>query len=165
MSIRKIMTLAGLALAVAALMPTSALAEAGGTDRPVAISVSATTVFNQTTLAVSYQGTDLGSHIGLSTLEGTGQLIPTGPGTFSYSDSGVTTTANGDELFVSQTGTVTTTPDGSEIDAVLTFTGGTGRFEGASGTATGTIHNVLQSSTGTESTFKTDASLAGTISY
>ena len=46
MSIRKLITLAGLALAVVAIGPASALANAGGTDRPVKGTISGTVSLN-----------------------------------------------------------------------------------------------------------------------
>lgn len=60
----------------------------------------------------------------------------------------VFTAANGDELHATHTGPLTP-PDGAlqQVDVILSFTGGTGRFEHATGTAHGT--GVANLATGT----------------
>jgi hypothetical protein len=69
------------------------------------------------------------------------------------------TAANGDELYASVVGA--STPAGPGLiafSATFTFTGGTGRFENASGTATGT--GVANQTTGA-----TSVSLHGALRY
>ena len=134
---RKGLILCGLVLALAALSPTSATAKAGGTDRPVKGTDSGTvTVTLGTPLGVTIDLTGVASHYGRYTVhfEGDGEIIGgevVGHGTFTV------VAANGDR----QTGTAVFSgplPSGDvhETTAVLTITGGTGRFADASGTLT-----------------------------
>jgi hypothetical protein len=133
---RKLMMLAGLVLAVAVLSPASASANAGGTDRPMKGTISATVSLNVLTGAMTADGGGVATHLGefTTSLEGTVTITPTG-----VLGSGTQTTmaANGDEL----TGTYTLSTPGAPGVAhtttiVTTVTGGTGRFSDASGTLT-----------------------------
>jgi hypothetical protein len=133
---RKLMMLAGLVLAVAVLSPASASANAGGTDRPVKGTISATVSLSVLTGAVTVEGGGVAAHLGKFTtsLEGTVTVTPTG--TFG-SGTQTTMAANGDEM----TGTYTLATPGAPGVAhtttiVMTVTGGTGRFSNASGTLT-----------------------------
>ena len=133
---RKLMLLAGLALAVVALSPASASANAGGTDRPVSGTISATVTLNVLTGAVTVEGGGVASHIGKFTTSLEGTVMITSTGTFG-SGTFTTVAANGDEL----TGTYTLATPGAPGVAhtttiVMTLTGGTGRFSDASGTQT-----------------------------
>ena len=155
------------ALAVMALAPATALGAKGGTDRPVKAAFSGATVLTPTGPTgsiVEFTGTGRTSHGGKSTLESTGTTAFTSPTTFDFSASSTTTVANGDQRFSTEVGTGTINADGSVvIDITSTTTGGTGRFEGASGSSTGTISNVLSSDPA--ATFDTTISTVGTISY
>lgn len=161
---RKAFALAGLVLAIAVVCPAAALANAGGTDRPIALSQSGTTtVFTAppTTGTLLAETTDIGWHLGKATTTLNATIAFTGPGAFVINGSSVTVAANGDQLFGTLTGAGT---QGSPISASVTIDGGTGRFEGASGSLTGTIINVLVSP-GVPTVFDTTASFEGTISY
>jgi hypothetical protein len=126
----------GAVLAFAALAPASALAKAGGTERPVkgtAVGdITATIPGLQLTAEVSGVITHLGKSTGH--FEGSGEIVggnTLGEGTFTL------VAANGDQV----TGTFALTgslPSGEVHTAtvVLTITGGTGRFADASGTIT-----------------------------
>jgi hypothetical protein len=126
----------GLVLAFAALVPASALAKAGGTDRPVKGTalgdVTATIPGLQLTVDVSGVLAHLGRYTGH--FEGSGEIVgdrTLGEGTFTV------VAANGGQL----TGIWTlngSLPSGEVHTAtvVLTITGGTGRFADASGTMT-----------------------------
>jgi hypothetical protein len=48
---------------------------------------------------------------------------------------------------------------------VLTITGGTRRFDGASGTLTGSFTQIVVSTSATTQSYDTHYSLSGTISY
>jgi hypothetical protein len=139
MSIRKTITLAGLALALAALSPASALAKAGGTDRPVKGTASGTARFNVPTSSFTVEFGGTTSHVGLYNVrsEGSGAFAP--DLTFAGTGEASIVAANGDEI----DGTVTLTTSSFSPQAfehtttsVLTVTGGTGRFEDATGTLT-----------------------------
>jgi hypothetical protein len=139
MSIRKLTTLGGLALAVVALSPASAPAKAGGTDRPVKGSASGTVSIKQG-LLVTADVTGVSSHFGNYTGHFEGQvrqIIPGNPVTVVGDGTFTLVVANGDQL----TGTFTFTgPPPSltphEVTTALTITGGTGRFADATGTVT-----------------------------
>jgi hypothetical protein len=143
MSILKLMPLAALALAIAALTPASALAKKGGTDRPIRGTVSGTTITSASPPGDYFQeATGIGSHVGrfTRTLEGhyenTGAELPLvfvhGEGDFKM------VAASGEELdglfdldAINNTATEVRT---STIH--LCFEGGTGRFADADGCVT-----------------------------
>jgi hypothetical protein len=158
-----------LILAIAILTPASALGKAKGTERPLKFSVSETNVSNLETFTNHYAGTEIASHAGKGTIEGDGAFTFSGFNTLSYSDSWVFTGANGDQLFGTSTGTLTGGPEGllSSEEGVLvqTITGGTGRFQNASGTFTGTYHLAFISSAEGHVTFSDNGSGQGSISY
>ena len=125
-----------LVLVVAALATASALAKAGGTDRPVTGTAVGGFSAEVASLHIATDASGVMSHLGKYTshFEGTAEIVggrTLGEGTFT------TVGANGDEL----TGTFTLNgalPAGEVHTAtvVLTVTGGTGRFADASGTIT-----------------------------
>jgi hypothetical protein len=130
------MLLSGLLLALVALTPASALAKAGGTDRPVKASVVGDVTVPIPSLLLTTDASGVMTHLGKYTahFEGTAEIVggrTLGEGTFTV------VAANGDEL----TGTFTLNgalPSGEphSLTVVLTVTGGTGRFADASGTIT-----------------------------
>ena len=75
-----------------------------------------------------YIGTGHATHLGLFTADAS--LFPHGDGTFSV--TAVFTAANGDQLFFIGEGEFTTP---TSVLGTATITGGTGRFEGATGDA------------------------------
>lgn len=142
MSFRKAITLTGLALAVAALSPASSPAAAGGADRLVKGSVSGIDSIDVSrlpidrTLAIEADVSGVLSHLGKTTahFEGDGALTP--QGTVAASGDSTVVAANGDRL----TGTFTLEGPGPsnpprvhEVTLEIRITGGTGRFEDASG--------------------------------
>jgi hypothetical protein len=72
-------------------------------------------------------------------------------------------------VFGTSTGTVTGGPEGllnsSEVALVQTITGGTGRFQNASGTLTGTYHLAFISLVEGDVTLSDNGSGQGSISY
>lgn len=175
---RKVFALAGLVLAVAVLSPASALANAGGTDRPYRATgsgIAVSTAVSPGNLVTRFAGHIRGTHVGNATFVNDPQFITiTGLGSLSYSaPNSVLTAANGDKLYTSQTGTGTFTPEciGTGDGCVITIehtniiTGGTGRFEDASGTTHTTARTVRTSTDGTTSTSSTEFTVVGTISY
>ncbi len=166
---RKAITFAGLILAIAILTPASALAKTKGTERPLKFSVSETNVTNLETFTNHYAGTEIASHAGKGTIEGNGAFRFSGFNTLEYQDSWVFTAPNGDKVFGTSTGTITGGPEGllnsSESVLVQTITGGTGRFQSASGTFTGTYHLAFISSGEGTVTFSDQGGGEGSISY
>ncbi len=165
-NMRKAIMIAGLILALGVLAPAGALGKAGGTERPIKAHASGTTVFDNPTLTFVSDATGTMSHLGKTTAHFDGALTLTGPSAFDVAGSYVTVAANGDQLFATFAGSGTLDASGNATGTTTTtFTGGTGRFAGASGTATGPFSQVLTSTDGTTSTFAFDTSLRGTISY
>lgn len=181
---RKLMTFAGLAFAVAALTPASALAKAGGTDRPYLAfgsGISVSTAVGPLSFVGYAEGSEIKSHLGTITYRSDPQYTTITGFTpdFSFLMASVSvprtviTAANGDELYSSQTGTGTATLEciGAGDGCVVTFhqhstiDGGTGRFKDASGTAEITMRAVRTSTSGGTSTFTTEQRAEGTISY
>ena len=136
MPIRKAILATGLVLAITALSATTALAKAGGTDRPVKGTALGVITVPIPSLHIAADESGVLTHLGKYTghFEGSGEIVggrTLGEGTFTM------VAANRDEL----TGTFTLNgalPSGAvhSLTVVLTITGGTGRFADASGTIT-----------------------------
>jgi len=79
--------------------------------------------------------TGTASHLGVvnSVVLGESCAVDLGTGTVTMGGTAVHTAANGDQLFATWTGTLV----GPALTLNITFTGGTGRFEGATGSAVG----------------------------
>jgi len=107
------------------------------------------------TLFVSATGSGNATKLGLFTISSQAQVnIPT----LASSTSATLVAADGSTLFGSGTGqgTLTATPGIVSIVETYTITGGTGRFEGATGSFT--VKRVLNRATGVS-----DGSISGTI--
>ena len=116
-----------LLLATLAVLATATPARAA--ERPHASSGTA-----QFT-ATGFVGTGRALHLGTYTEEGTIQLFPTSdPTVFDASATAIYTAANGDELHATFTGQLNFAT--GVITATVTYVGGTGRFAGATGSAT-----------------------------
>ena len=166
MAARKAFILAALALAVAILSPASALANAGGTDRPFkSEDVGGIGTLNLLTGEFSSQATEIDSHCGKGTSFNHGTIVFTGPGTLTLTAEFTFVAANGDHLTGTFGGTGTFTATDSDVTVVSNFTGGTGRFADATGGTSGVIHNTIISSIGGTLTFRSTSSLSGHISY
>ena len=135
---RKAIIATGLVLALAALIPASGAAKAGGSDRPSKATVtSGTARFNLVTNAFTVDFAGVGTHTGMYTAHGEGTGVVDATGILHGSGTTTIVAANGDEIF--GTFTVTTAdfpPDLHTATSVTTITGGTGRFADATGTLT-----------------------------
>lgn len=139
---RKIAIALSLMLSVVALDVGVALAAANGTDRPYADTGSAVLSIDLGTLTVALAGTRHATHLGLSTWTTSNVAIDLS----NLPLIGVTfdddiTAANGDVLYTTAVATIDASTLGVSplaFSAVETITGGTGRFEGASGSFAGT---------------------------
>jgi len=102
-------------------------------------------------------GRGLGLHIGKSTLEAFPAINLI---TLAVNGTLTITAANGDEIFASFTGTRSAAGPGQPftVNATYTITGGTGRFENASGSFEGISTGIVGNPAGT-------ASYVGDISY
>ena len=161
--------LAGAVLAFALLGASAALADTGGTNRPFQATLSGSSVADFSTLSTGSLVQDLTgneSHLGRVTVHDTGAFTLTGPKSFTFSGTEVVTAANGDQLFEAFSGSGSTDAEGNlTSQAVLTVTGGTGRFADASGEQTVTVHGPDASLSGTTLTRTITESITGTISY
>lgn len=102
-------------------------------------------------LKLKSTGTGIASHMGKATLEAYPTVNLTTAPPFAVSGTLTITAANGDELHASFTGT-RSAPDATGafiINATYTITGGTGRFENASGSFEGVSTGIVGSPAGT----------------
>lgn len=158
MSVRKAMTLACLALALAILSPASALAK---DDRPVKGTGSGTISLDPLTGAFTGDATGVSSHLGNYTVHLEGAGAPTPEGTFAGGGTVTIVAANGDRL----TGTFTLTRTGPSTTVVVKITGGTGRFADASGTLTVICLTGPSSQVGQMLLSTIECTMTGQISY
>jgi hypothetical protein len=159
-------------LALAIVAPGAAVAKRGGTDRPWKGKGSGTTTFNIATTPFpgSTEGTARLSHLGKTSYSSNFAVTLTGPNTFTIAGMQTLVAANGDMLFLSFTGTGTFTGafgpgQTSETMVIYTVTGGTGRFDDASGTLTGTVFTDVVSVDGSTATGSHTFTAKGRISY
>jgi hypothetical protein len=157
-------------VALAVVAPGAAVAKRGGTDRPWKGKASGTTTFDTATFpsfSGSTEGSGRFSHLGKTTYSSNFTITVTGPGTFSIVGTQTVVAANGDTLSLAFMGTGTFTGAGetSETHATWTVTGGTGRFDDASGTLTGTVLTQVDSVVGTTATGTHTTTAKGKISY
>lgn len=89
-------------------------------------------------LATQITGIGQSSHLGKGTFVANSVANLTTPPPFSLGGTAVFTSANGDEFYTSFVGTATPVGSGAnDIEMHHTITGGTGRFEDATGNFTG----------------------------
>ena len=165
-SSRNVITLAGLVVALAVLSPASALANAGGTDRPIKGAGTGTISLEPATGAFTGVVPGVSSHLGDITVHIEGVGARAADGTFAGSGTATLVAANGDEVTGSITLSQTALPDGHTVTTVVvTITGGTGRFAGASGTLTVICLSGPPSQVGAMLLIKADCKFTGQISY
>ena len=155
-------------LALVVVAPEVAVAKAGGTERPLKGSGSGTTTFDVASVPfpASGEGTATLSHLGTASYSLNYVILPGAPGTFSVAGTGTFVAANGDELSVAFTGSGhDTSAATSETMVHVIVTGGTGRFQGADGTLTGTVITTTTSIVGTTVTADQTLTLDGSFSY
>jgi hypothetical protein len=92
---------------------------------------------NPANLHLHFSGEGPASHLGDSGIVGDSQLVPAGPCFEIATDAVTLSAANGDQLFLTNSGQDCFDAAGNIVgNATFTITGGTGRFDGASGTGT-----------------------------
>ena len=135
--------------AVAALM--AAGAAGAGTERPMTGSCQTTfSISNEGVISIA--GTCLLTHLGRATYQATQTAVPNPDGTLHLTITGFYTAANGDVLRSTLDGTGRFTATGIAYSTIETYTGGTGRFADASGSAADDgIAAFTGASTGTSS--------------
>jgi hypothetical protein len=162
----KIAIALSLVLSLVALDVGVARGDAHGTDRPYADTGSAVLSIDLNNLTVALAGTRHATHLGLSTWTTSNIVIDLSNLPLigvTYDDTIVA--ANGDELYTTAVATIDASTLGVSplaFSAEETITGGTGRFEGASGSisSAGLVDLDLSTFSGAL-TFTS----AGTISY
>jgi len=153
-------------LALAIFNTGSALAKAGGTDRPVKGTASGTLRVDPVTGAATGDITGVTSHLGKTAVHFEGILTPTGEeGTLAGPATVTIVAANGDRLTGNAAVTSRTTDTGTITTVVLEITGGTGRFANASGTLTVTCVSGPPSQVGPLLVFALECKATGLISY
>ena len=155
-------------LALIFAVPQVAAAKSKGTDRPLKGPGSGTTTFDTSTapFPATGEGTAQMSHLGKVTYSLDYTLTPEAGGTFSLAGTSEFVAANGDKFFATFTGSVPPTgPGTSDATANSTITGGTGRFEGASGSFITTVFTEVTSTVGSTVTADQTLRSRGTISY
>ncbi len=180
MHVRRLTVLSALVAAIVVMVPAAALAAAHGPGRgPKAIGqpLKAThralegtsTGINTVNLATGAATNESSGHLfhfGAVTGHGIQTITLTGPNTLSFTGSGVTVAANGDQLFATTSGTGRVTSKGAATAKTLnTITGGTGRFTGAAGRFTVTSKSTPTSTVGSIETFAFTSTTEGQISY
>ena len=156
--------IAGVVLAVTALIPSAAPA-ARGTVRPFTGTGTGTLTLNLTTGAATADFTGHLSPLGAETGDDNLIFTPTGPSTFTYTGTRTLVAANGDKVFSAISGKGTFTRTAARSTETDTIAGGTGRFAGASGTYTDTISTVVVSTTSTSQISRVTAAAKGQIRY
>ena len=146
-----------------------ATADPGGTTRPLHGEGVITTVFDNSTFPV-FEGTITGSsqvtHLGVTSIDLDTTITFTAFGQADQSATGTWTASDGSMLFVDGIGTITITgPTTSVSTSVSTITGGTGRFEDATGTFTSESSGERVSLVGNIATHVHSFTLDGTITY
>jgi hypothetical protein len=168
---RRVLVVASLAVALGVVAPGAGVAKRGGTDRPVKGSTSGTSTLDLATGTGTSQGTGRFSHLGKTTYTLNFSFALSGPTTVALSGTGTLVAANGDQVFVTFTGTATVPSpvpavgQSVEFTFVSTITGGTGRFSDASGTTTSTGHQEVVSVVGTTVGTRETATHEGRVSY
>jgi Ni/Co efflux regulator RcnB len=190
MQLRRLIFLSSLVLAVAALSPVAALGAANGTDRPVKgtsgerhehrdrdlqrdrdrrrhhVELEGTSTSTSTINLATGKGTGDGashlSHCGTTTFHNDFTFTLTGPDTFRIVGTDTEVCASG-KLF--STFTVTGTVSTGRSTGVFTITGGTGRFDDASGTFAIVAKSTIVSTVGTIITTHDTNTVEGQISY
>jgi hypothetical protein len=165
MGLAKRVLLPSLAVAIFAIGPvTAAVGKPAG--RPVTGTRTATTTLDLITGAATTTSSGDLAHVGAYTGQSTEQFIPGAPPTFSFVGTVTLTAANGDKLFATFTGSGAFTSATTQTSTnTFTITGGTGRFDGASGTLTEAISGTIESVSGTTQTSDETSTISGTITY
>jgi hypothetical protein len=155
-----------LAVAAAVLMPApkAAVAASGGTDRPIAGNASGTNAISPGTGTFTSDATGLVSHLGRTAFHIEGTFGLTGADV-AVSGLMTATSASGDRLTGDFQGSGTTASRTIDIAATFTPNGGTGRFDDASGSVSGTIHERILSVAGGVLTNATEFRFRGDLSY
>ncbi len=178
MPARKLIVVSVMAAAVVVMVPAAALAgvhdanRGPKADRPVKEARSlegtghGTNTVNIATGSATYASSGHLSHFGNVTGSGVQTISFTGPSTVSFTGSGVTVAANGDQLFVTISGTGKLSSNGVAIStSVNTILGGTGRFVGATWTFTVISKSTPVSTVGSVETFAFTSTTEGHIDY
>lgn len=155
--------LAGLVLSVAAVSPASGTGESVDREIEGIGHGVVVTTYGEPTTFVGDERAEL-SHLGDSTIHVQGISTSTETGV-ELAGTAVIVAANGDELRSTFRGPGTMTPSGLEATVVGAVTGGTGRFEHASGTITDHVVLTVTDVSPPTVTANATSTLSGTVDY
>jgi hypothetical protein len=164
MQVRKLVVLTSV-LGLFVVAPGAAVAKPGGTDRPIHASGMAIDTIDLVSNTGSGEGPAVISHLGKGTFSHSFTATFTSATTIDITSAETFTAANGDQFFTTFTGSGTLTGTTAVVTGVATITGGTGRFEDASGTLRGTFSTETVSVVGTTLTNRDTFTVEGRISY
>jgi hypothetical protein len=160
----KAIILAGLILAKLPLAATAVLGRPKRTARRIRLSGSGISTHDSASRTFVVLATGDVGRLGRLTLQAEGMFAPA-DSVLSFTGATTLVANNGDEL----TGTFqgTSTPLTGEADAtfLLTITGGSGRFQSASGTMNVIVHGALMSTRNTLFVYDNQFTGSGTLSY
>jgi hypothetical protein len=141
MRTHKAIALTSLVLTLAIVSPASALADAGGTDRPFKGTVSGTVSLHRPTGNFTADGAGINSHLGPYTAHLEGHGAPTPDGTLAGGGTITWVADNGDQLYGNFDLRTNGLPPADHTTTLeTTINGGTGRFADASGKCTTTVN-------------------------
>ena len=164
MSLRKVILISGLVLAVVAITPAAAMGAANGTDRPLRGTTTSTTTLNLVTGTGASVSSGQLSLLGAVTNTQNAQFALVGANGFSFTGTETWFAANGDQLFTAVSGAGTLGPP-IQSTIINTITGGTGRFADAGGTFTSMATSTSVSIVGSTETVISTLTFEGSISY
>ena len=158
---RRFTTVLSLLITTAILTAAPALAQEGGTRRPLKGESVSTSTIDLVTGTGTSDGTSQLSHLGTTTFHNDFHISLAGD-VFTLTGTDTEVAANGDELF--STFTVTGTVSTGQSTGTFTITGGTGRFTDASGSFTIVATSTTVPSGSTVTTVDSNT-IEGHISY
>jgi hypothetical protein len=158
--------IAVLGLALALLSPASASANGRCEKRILKGNMTATVTLTAATGSFTGDGTGFATHLGRFTGTQQGTIAPTTDGHYAGRSTWTIIAANGDTLTGTATLTVEGPPAGEHTTTmVATITGGTGRFDDATGHFTIVYHVTPTSSGDGKVHNRADGKITGRISY
>jgi hypothetical protein len=160
----KAIVLAGLILAKLPLAATAVLGRPKRKARRVLLSGSGISTSDSASRTFVVLATGDVARLGCLTLKAQG-MFAAADSVLSFTGAATLVADNGDELTGTFEGTSTPLSDEGDATFLLTITGGSGRFQNASGTMDVIAHGVLTSTHGTLLVYTNQFTGSGTLSY
>jgi hypothetical protein len=160
----KAMMLLGVILAKLPLAATAVLGRPKRTARRVRLSGSGVSTSDSASRNFVVLGTGKVARLGRLTLKAQGSAAPS-DSILSFTGAGTLVADNGDELTGTLEGTSTAPSGEGDATFLFTITGGSGRFQNASGTMNVIAHSALMSTYGGLLVYYNQFIGGGTLSY